>query len=258
MTMRTDKPGDTVKISDAILSERPAPSVVRAIKTNLAEFNKRKDKLIDHLKGRSPGSEQVDEEKLWHNLTSLAQLHFLRKTSPTTVERKARLRKLAELLHRASNLAERARQDNIGVDLVSALFDGALPRDPPGQIVRDDNGTLRVVHFSNIGFAEMVATLATYQAVALRTADDVPAVPPGKTPILPRSFIIALAEVYRRSTGRKPGAGKGPFARFVVQFRAALDSSQKIADGNVDNSVIDAIKDALRKERTQKKDRKPR
>jgi hypothetical protein len=242
--MRTDKPGETVKISDAILSERPAPSVVRAIKTNLAEFNKRKDKLIDHLKGCSPGSEQLDEEKLWRNLTSLAQY-------------KARLRKLAEILHRASNLAERVRQDNIGVDLVSALFDGALPRDPPGQIVHDD-GTLRVVHFSNIGFAKMVATLATYQAVALRTADDVPAVPPGKTPILPRSFIIALAEVYRRSTGRKPGAGKGPFARFVVQFRAALDFSQKITDGNVDNSAIDAIKDALRKERTQKKDRKPR
>jgi hypothetical protein len=255
--MRTDKPGETVKISDAILSERPAPSVVRAIKTNLAEFNKRKDKLIDHLKGCSPGSEQLDEEKLWRNLTSLAQLYFLRKTSPTTVERKARLRKLAEILHRASNLAERVRQDNIGVDLVSALFDGALPRDPPGQIVHDD-GTLRVVHFSNIGFAKMVATLATYQAVALRTADDVPAVPPGKTPILPRSFIIALAEVYRRSTGRKPGAGQGPFARFVVQFRAALDFSQKITDGNVDNSVIDAIKDALRKERTRKKDRKPR
>jgi hypothetical protein len=256
--VRIDKPRDTVKISDAILSERPAPSVVRAIKTNLAEFNKRKDKLIDHLKGRLPVSEQVDEEELWRSLTSLAQLYFLRKTSPPTVERKARLRKLAETLHRASNLAERVRQDNVGVDLVSALFGGALPRDPPGQIVRDDDGTLRVDYFPNIGFAEMVTTLATYKAAALRTADDVPAVPPGKTPILPRSFIIALGDVYRRSTGRKPGAGKGPFARFVVQFRAALDSSHKITDGNVDNSVLDAIKDALRKERTQKKDRKPR
>jgi hypothetical protein len=246
MTVRIDKPGDTVKISDAILSERPASSVVSAIKTNLAEFNKRKDKLIDHLKGRSPVSGQVDEEKLWRSLTSLAQLYFLRKTSPPTVERKANLRKLAETLHRASNLAERVRQDNVGVDLVSPLFDGALPRDPPGQIVRDDDGTLRVVHFPNIGFAKMVTTLASYQAAALRAADDVPAVPPGKTPILPRSFIIALADVYRRSTGRKPGAGKGPFARFVVQFRAALDSSHKITDGNVDNSVIDAIKDALR------------
>jgi hypothetical protein len=257
--VRIDKPGDTVKISDTILSERPAPSVVRAIKTNLAEFNKRKDKLIDHLKGRSPVSEQIDdEEKLWRSLTSLAQLYFLRKTSPTAVERKARLRKLAEALQRASNLAERVRQDNVGVDLVSALFDGALQRDPPGQIVRADDGTLRVVYFPNIGFAEMVTTLATFQAAALRTADDVPAVPPGKIPILPRSFIIALAEVYRRSTGRKPGAGKGPFARFVVQFRAALEPSHKITDGYVDNSVIDAIKDTLRKERTQKKDRKLR
>jgi hypothetical protein len=256
--VRIEKPDDTVKISDAILNERPAPSVVRAIETNLAEFNKRKDKLIDHLKGRWSVSEQVDEEKLWRRLTYLAQLYFLRKTSPPTVERKARLRKLAETLRRASNLAERVRQDNVGVDLVSALFDGALPRDPPGQIVQDDDGTLRVVHFPNIDFAKMVNTLATYQAAALRTADDVPAVPPGKTPILPRSFIIALAEVYRRSTGRKPGAGNGPFARFVVQFRAALDTSYKTTDGNVDDSVIDAIKDALRKERTQKKDRKHR
>ena len=224
----------------------------------MAEFNKRKDKLIDHLKGRSPVSERVDEEKLWRSLTSLAQLYFLRNTSPSTVERKARLRKLAETLRRASYWAERVRQDNVGVDLVSPLFDGALPRDPSGQIVRDDDGTLRVVHFPEIGFAEMVANLDTYQAAALRIADAVPAVPPGKTPILPRSFIIVLAEVYRRSTGRKPGAGKGPFARFVVQFRAALDTSHKITDGNVDNSVIDAIKDALRKERTQKNDRKPR
>jgi hypothetical protein len=43
-----------------------------------------------------------------------------------------------------------------------------------------------------------------------------------------------------------------------MQFRAALDSSHKMTDGNVDNSVLDAIKDALRKERTQNKDRKPR
>jgi hypothetical protein len=254
--VRTDKPGDTVKISDAILSEKPAPGVVRAIKTNLAEFNKRKEKLLDHLKGPPPVSEQADNEKLWRSLTSLAQLYFLRKTSPTAVQRKARLRKLAETLHRASNFAEKVRQDNIGVDLVSTLFDGTLPRDPPGQIVRDNHGTLRAVYFPHIDFAEMVNAQATYQAAALRIADAVPAVPPGKAPILPRSFIIALAEVYQRSTGRKPGAGKVPFARFVVQFRAALESSHKITDGYVDNSVVDSIKDALRKGRTQK--RKPR
>jgi hypothetical protein len=144
------------------------------------------------------------------------------------------------------------RQDNVGVDLVSALFDGILPRDPPGRIVRGDDGTLRAVHFPHIDFGEMVATLANYQATALRIADDVPSVRPGKAPILSRSFIIALAEVYRRSTGRTPGAGKGPFARFVAQFRAALEASPKITDANVDNSVIDSIKDALGKGRKRK------
>jgi hypothetical protein len=56
---------------------------------------------------------------------------------------------------------------------------------------------------------------------------------------LSRGFIEGLAGVYQNSTGVKPGAGEGPFARFVYEFLTA------VGRGNIEyESVIDAIKDA--------------
>ena len=97
----------------------------------------------------------------------------------------------------------------------------------------------------------MVAHLKDYQAAVLRAALDVPTRLPGPSPTLPESYIRALRDEYEHGTRRPAGRGVGPFLRFVMRFRAALDPSYKTTDGSgderVDESMVDAIKHALRK-----------
>jgi hypothetical protein len=146
-------------------------------------------------------------------------------------------------------LAEAARQETVGSDLFSAWFDGP-PRDPRGEIVRNDDESLHVQHVAEIDLEEMVASLDSYKAATLRTAKDVPATPPGPVPSLPLPYIGGLAEAYQDLTGRNPGAGVGPFYRFVMKFRAALDPSytteDESGDERLDESMIETIKTALR------------
>jgi len=66
-------------------------------------------------------------------------------------------------------------------------------------------------------------------------------------------YISILAHVYRTSTGREPGSGRGPFTRFLMKFRAALSPSYNSRankrDEYVDDSLIEAVKSARRKGR---------
>jgi hypothetical protein len=87
--------------------------------------------------------------------------------------------------------------------------------------------------------------LATLATAARRAADDVSTARPGRPAILPRDFIRSLGDVYHEFTGQEPGTGTGPFYRFVVQYRAALDPSYKSTDKSgkrLDESLVDAIK----------------
>ena len=156
---------------------------------------------------------------------------------------------LAKVLERAWVLAKKAAQDDLGCDdLLSTLFTGALPRDPGGRIFRDEDGSLRVEHFPHL--KQMIANLEFYRTAVLRAADNVPIVD-RKPAILPREYISILAHVYRTSTGREPGSGRGPFTRFLMKFRAALDPSYKTrvnkGDEYVDDSLIEAVKSERRK-----------
>jgi hypothetical protein len=243
-----------VDIWDGILRDEPAPAVKKAVEARLAEFERHKQSLLDHLsKSRRFQFRPFDEEKCWFRLTRLAQVYFLRQATPPAAKREADLRKLAEVLDRACRLAEKVRQDNAGSEWVSQYFDGILPREPRGEIVPDKDGSLRVVYFLEADFKQIVARLKEDQAAVLRVAHDVPTPLPGPSPSLPESYIRALRDAYEESTRRSAGRGVGPFLRFVMQFRAALDPSYKTTNENgderVDESVLDAIKYALRKPR---------
>lgn len=254
----------TVTIWDGILDDEPTPdaktkAIKAAVELNLHKFEQHKEALLDHLRSASrmvrlpgvarPIKKPFNEEQARHRLTRLAQGYFLRQVTTPAAERAAGLRKLAEALGEAGDLAETAKQDHFGSDLFSVWFDEPL-REPRGQVTgfdRDDDGSvrIRVEYFTEIDFKEMVARLGDFQAATLRAAKDVPTTAPGPAASLPRGFIRELADVYRKSTGRKEGAGRGPFARFVMKFLTALDPSCGITD----ESLIDAIKNALRKPR---------
>ena len=227
----------------------PAPAVKKAVEARLVEFEKHKRTLLEHLSK----SGSFDEEKWWFSLTRLAQIYFLWQAMPPAAKREAELRKLAKGLERVSRIAEKVRQDNVGSELVSHLIDGILPREPRGQIIPNEDGSFRVVIFPELDFKQVVARLKDYQAGVLRAALDVPSRLPGPSPSLQESYIRALRDAYEHSTGRPAGRGVGPFLRFVMRFRAALDPSYKTTDGSgderVDESMVDAIKHALRKPR---------
>jgi hypothetical protein len=232
------------------LSDEPTPAVKKAVKAGLAEFEKHKTTLLGHLSR----SGSFDEEKCWFRLTRLAEVYFFWQAMPHAAKREVDLRKLAKALDRASRLAEKVRQDNVGSELVSLWIDGILPREPRGRIVVGEDGSLRADFYPETDFKQVVTGLKDYQAAVLRAVLDVPTRLPGPSPSLPESYIRALRDEYENSTKRPAGRGIGPFLRFVMQFRAALDSSYQTTDesgdGRVDQSMLDAIKHALRKPRT--------
>jgi hypothetical protein len=109
------------------------------------------------------------------------------------------------------------------------------------------------VFLPELDLKQIVTSLKDYQAGVLRAAVDIPSRLPGPSPSLPESYIRALRDAYEDSTGRPAGRGAGPFLRFVMRFRAALNPSYKTTDASghqrVDESMLDAIKHALRKPR---------
>jgi hypothetical protein len=235
------------------LNEELPPALKKAVEARLARFDQHKGTLLDHLRQykRDPESQPRDAEEWWPQLTRLAQLYFLQQVMTPPSERAVRLRKLAGVLERAHVLANKAAQDDPGYDyLISKLFRGVLPRDPGGMIIPGKDGSVRVEYFPHL--KQIVAKLQFYRAAVLRAADDVPIID-RKPAILPLEYIHILAHVFRTSTGREPGSGRGPFTKFLMKFLAALDPSYKSrvnkGDKYVDNSLIEAVKSARRKGR---------
>jgi hypothetical protein len=197
-----------------------------------------------------PVKKPFNDEGAWRHLSTLAAVYFFWRATTPAATREARLHKLAKALGRVQVLAEKARQDNVGTDLIGQFIDGVLPREPRGQLVLDDNGTLRAEFFPEIDFREIVARLNAYKAAVERSVRDVAPRQPGPVAVLPPAYIAALADAYLDFTEKNPGAGQGPFYRFVMQFRAALDPTYKLKDEcgeeRIDESMLEAIKKALR------------
>jgi hypothetical protein len=235
------------------LDGEPPPALKKTVEARLARFEQHKDTLLDHLREykRDPKSQPRDADEWWPQLNRLAQLYFLQQIMTPPSERAARLRKLAEILQRAGVMAKKAAQDDLGCDhLLSTLLRGVLPPDPGGVMIPGQEGSFAVEYFPHL--KQIVVNLQIYRAAVLRAADSVPILD-RKPAILPLEYISILAHVYRTSTGREPGSGRGPFTRFLVKFRAALDPSYKSrankGDEYVDDSLIEAVKSARRKGR---------
>jgi hypothetical protein len=180
----------------------------------LAPFNRHKAALLAHLRKayeRGPKSEPFDEEKSWHDLTRLAEWYFwleemIQETMPAAGRIK-KLRELATILGRARGMLHKAMQDDVGTDLFKALFEG--PGEPLSSVHRIANEMENVVD-----------SLAPLETAARRAMDKVRAKRgrPAGTSVLPSDFVIALAHMYRKSTGRKRGKGNGPFARSQAEW----------------------------------------
>jgi hypothetical protein len=215
------------------------------IATKLAAFNQHKKTLLDELRnGGKPGlkSDPFDAAKSWGDLIRLAQLFFwgeiTKQETMPVADLVKRLRQLARALGRAHSLANRAMQDDVGVELFRRRFAEKNISPASALLIDEDESSVATRIAGEI--KEVVAGIATLETAALAAAatNDVPK-KAGRPALLPRDCIQGLGRVYRNSTGSKPGLGDGPFARFVLEFLTAVGRPNFEYD-----SVIDAIKDA--------------
>jgi hypothetical protein len=210
---------------------------IKAIDASTDAFGRHKAALLNHLQQvyeSGPKSKPFDAEKSWRHLDRIALSYFyhegMRQRIVPAADRVRRLRELAKALGQARRLVEKATQDD---DLLFSAWCEANVRydiepTPPFTLVRIDDE-----------FKKVIASLPALETAALRAADEIPKKGgrPRGTALLRWDFIEVLAEIYRNSTGSKPGAGDGPFARFVYEFITALGRR------NVEYpSIVDAIK----------------
>jgi hypothetical protein len=213
----------------------------------LAAFERYKEALLASLRNpyeAGPKSAPFDADKSWRGLTRLAKIYLWAKRgkqeSVPAGARVKRLDQLAGALGRARGMAEKAMQDDdVGIELRKGWFAATnLVNIPLVSALRNDKAApLRIAD----EIKQVVAGLTVLEAAARRAADDMKRAPgrPKGTAVLPTECIVGLARIYRNSTGSKPGACEGPFARFVFEFATAL------GPGRIEyESVIDAIKDA--------------
>jgi hypothetical protein len=254
--------GKMVELWDGIIQyyEEPVDAKTEvfeaAIDAGLTAFETHKENLLAVLRNayeHGPKSEPFDADKAWRRLTFLAgtyvwEARIKPEIIPPTKRRK-RLRAFERAMGKARAMADQAMQDDVGDDLYGAWckanirYDADFDPKPPVTLVRIIDE-----------FKKVVASLSILEAAASHAADDVLPRRSGKPANLAIGYIRALAEIYRESTGREPGTGRrGPFTRFVMQFRAALDPSYKTTDETggqrVDETMVDAIKLALGKRR---------
>ena len=208
--------------------------------TRLAEFNKHKESLLDLLRNqyeRGPKSKSFDEDKAWGRLIGLAQScfghHKMKKGTIPAADRIERLRDIAQIVRRASRLVDRTMQTDVGNDLFLAWWEVT------GNEHAEPDGTFDPGHMEQ-KFRELVKSLEALESAASYGADHVAAGKRGRRPVLPWDDIWNLGVVYRDSTGLVPGAGDGPFAKFVMSFFLAVGRPDEIEY----DSIIEAIKDA--------------
>jgi hypothetical protein len=250
----SDAGNKKIKLWDGIIEyDEPIPDaemeeLKAAIDAGLAAFERHKISLLEHLQNvyqRGPESKPFDAEKSWQDLTRLAWMYFwrarLKQETVPSAHRVERLRDLARTLRRARRQAEMAMRDDVGDDLFSAWCEASVRYDldptPPLTLVRIDHE-----------FEKVIANLAALETAACRAADKVLKARgrPKGSASLSRGFIEGLAGLYQNSTGSKPGAGDGPFARFVYEFLIAIGRD------NIEyESLVDAIKDTRARVRTR-------
>jgi hypothetical protein len=225
-------------------SNAKAEKIKAAITVRLIAFDRHKKELLAVLRKaykRGSKSDLFDANQSWRHLRRVASFYFWRDTVKqemmSDANRIGRLRELAKAFRKAHDLVDDAMPNDVGNDLRWAWWQGTR------EYARAKG---RFVDFLYIErkFEKVVTSLIALEAAAVRAADDVPRRRgrPRANGILPPGDIEGLAAVYRDITRSRPGAGGGPFAKFVSDFLTA------VGRGNIQyDSVIDAIKDARRR-----------
>ena len=239
-----------VELWDGIITyDEPPPdvraeSVKAAIELGLNAFDRHKKSLMGSLReacSEGPKSKPFDADGSWRRLTFVAGHYFWRTRVMKDVmpaAARARLRKCAAALAKAR-----------------VVFDKTINTDAQGYLYMAWwEGTREYVagQFADAGYIErkfkrVAAVLAVLEAAAVRGERAIPHMKDGKPPVLSEDDIETLAGLYLNATGSIPGAGDGPFAKFVKQFVIAIGrySEAKRTVGKITYlGIVDAIKNS--------------
>jgi hypothetical protein len=222
----------------------------------LLAFERQKNTLLDilrHVHDCGPKKpEPFDEDDAWRALVRAAVWYFkrsiIKQKTLLPARRVERLDDLADALGVVRNLLNKARNDDVGLDLVRGWC--AENNIPAGsELIMSDYGKSAVLD----EITSAVAVLTALEAAARRAAGDVPTKrgAPGGTGILSLADIINLKEVYRRSTGLEPGTGAGPFVQLVEEFLIATGRGEDTSKDYVVEALTYARKRALKQVREQ-------
>ena len=210
-------------------------------RARLARFTEHKNALLGLLRKESEDSAKstpLDEDKWWGRLSRLADAYLYwdenKREGTSAYNRKKRLRTLATTVRKASDMLKEVMRENVGNDLFRAMC--AEINFPLHEVVNYASSSVLTDIIDQVPTA--VKILNSVEKAAQRAIYDVHkgrGHPEGPT-VLPTDFIVALAMVYRRSTGSKLGSGHGPFARFTSLFLGAL-GRRNIEDDTLVGSI---------------------
>ena len=231
--------------NEAIEFATPAPdpsteAFLAAIEEQLTKFCQHKEVLLSHLENaydRGPKAEPFDKDKSWSQIERLAYIQCyaqrINQQAMGAAERRTRYREIADVLTRARSMIEDAmRSPDLADDLIGSWWHGTTEYAEAG-------GRFVDLLYIEREFEKVTKGLAALEEAAARASDGAqqgPGRPRGSSVLLP-AYIRPLADLYRNCTGLKPGAGQGPFARFVGAYVTAIGLG-RIEDA----SLVDIIK----------------
>jgi hypothetical protein len=202
----------------------PDPSLA-AREEQLTKFREHKEVLLSHLENaydRSPKAEPFDKDKSWSQIETLAYIqyytHRIGQQAMGAGERRTRHREIADVLTRARSMIEDAmRSPDLADDLIGSWWHGTTEYEEAG-------GRFVDLLYIEREFEKVTKGLAVLEEAAVRASNGAqqgPGRPRGSSVLWP-AYIRPLADLYRKCTGLKPGAGQGPFARFVGAYVTAI------------------------------------
>ncbi len=242
---------DSEKELERALLDHRLENFKAEINAKLAGFNGYKEQLLRHLRDAydlGSKAEHFDQAKSWLRIETTAYQYFarqiLKQTVTSSADRETRYSAISDVAQRARNMINKARYADHASNLIKAWLDGT--KELADATAQFQDRLYFECDFER-KFEKVTESLSELEKLAAdQAADEVHkrSGRPKGTSDLPWNFIYALADDYRKSTGLRPGAGGGPFARFVHEFLKAVGQDDKSI-----GYVIDAIKDARRQAR---------
>jgi hypothetical protein len=214
----------------------------------LAAFNRHRNDLLAILQAaceRKPKTKSFDRKESWRHLEFMAwvylkeeaQIEQKRMLAPAG-GRAQLLRQLGTALGKGRCTLNEVIQDDLRGHLFLAWCESQGDPDLTDPIMDQFDTNFEIL------VASVAGDLAALEEAAFRAARQLRQRPgrPGGTAVLQHDFIISLESTYRNITGKRGGAGPGPFAKLVQKFLKALGR------GSSEQTVLEAIKAAKRRE----------